>query len=570
MQAEVSCQPSFLLLSCPGAQGLKVHYDDHCVFVLQLSGQKTWTVAPPQHCHLPLTYTPRLPVSLPVAEQSVDGCAHSGWATEQQPGQPGWQQQVLLQPGSCLYIPRGWVHQAVAQNKEPQSGAAAAAAAVDAATAPVQQADASTQLPGDGQPWQPVPGSLHLSVGLEVEAWFSVQGFLHCLIQASALRCMAQWRVKDTLQVPSDNVPTENTAALATTEAAASHVAAADPVQQVRITANAAAALLAHVLLVQHANQHAAFRRACPLLVRDSRCKQAAVAAITQHLDAGYMLQQQDGQEQQPVCAPDEWPQRALQLVLQGRSVPDADKSTSSLQTALQQIGTELLTAVGRPSSQNAAAGQVADGSQHADRAATSSHGLPVLQLKPGQHTIVNSGPADVAGWGGSRPLPDVLHWINRVDGTAAAATTVVPHLHASMWTDAMPHTESTNKSSPSMMHPQGPVCADGHVTFATNCCCCWSRASEVLITHKSALMLESPRKTAGNLALVRGSLTSAAAEVLPTAWSHLLAEIKCGQCRQATDSSYCGEATQCLEARQLVRDAQLSVLQQFDLAHCA
>ncbi|KAF6260088.1 hypothetical protein COO60DRAFT_1637891 [Scenedesmus sp. NREL 46B-D3] len=105
-----------------GAQALKAHYDDHCVFVLQLAGSKTWLLAPPQQPQqqLPLTYQPRDPVDVPLAAR--------------------WQQQ------QC--------NRMIRQHDDGRHHQEAA--------------------PG---------GSLHLSVGVEVEPRFTVQGYLHCLIE---------------------------------------------------------------------------------------------------------------------------------------------------------------------------------------------------------------------------------------------------------------------------------------------------------------------------------------------------------------------------------------------------
>lgn len=73
-------------------QGLAPHYDHVCVFVLQTEGSKTWRL-----------YQPSDEIAL--AEE------HSPDLARDQLGQP---QQVVLQPGDVLYMPRGTVHEAVA------------------------------------------------------------------------------------------------------------------------------------------------------------------------------------------------------------------------------------------------------------------------------------------------------------------------------------------------------------------------------------------------------------------------------------------------------------------------
>ena len=78
------------------AQGLPVHHDTHDVFVLQTSGEKRWLVYPPA-LELPLRtqrYRPDL-------------------------GEPG--QSVLdvtVRPGDTLYLPRGWLHEALTSESD--------------------------------------------------------------------------------------------------------------------------------------------------------------------------------------------------------------------------------------------------------------------------------------------------------------------------------------------------------------------------------------------------------------------------------------------------------------------
>lgn len=79
----------------PSSRGLAVHHDTHDVFVLQLSGRKEWAV-----------YEPVLELPLPSQR----------WSSEL--GQPGEAiLSVELQPGDCLYIPRGFPHSAQARQE---------------------------------------------------------------------------------------------------------------------------------------------------------------------------------------------------------------------------------------------------------------------------------------------------------------------------------------------------------------------------------------------------------------------------------------------------------------------
>jgi bifunctional lysine-specific demethylase and histidyl-hydroxylase NO66 len=79
------------------AQGLPVHHDTHDVLVLQLAGEKRW-----------LVYEPAL--ELPLKNQHYSS----------ELGEPG--EAVLdltLRPGDTLYLPRGWLHEAL--TSEPDS-----------------------------------------------------------------------------------------------------------------------------------------------------------------------------------------------------------------------------------------------------------------------------------------------------------------------------------------------------------------------------------------------------------------------------------------------------------------
>jgi len=79
-----------------GAQGFAVHHDTHDVFVLQVSGTKRWRIYAPV-------------VELPLSGQR--------WSPELgDPGPPI--DELELQAGDTLYLPRGWPHEAVAQEDD--------------------------------------------------------------------------------------------------------------------------------------------------------------------------------------------------------------------------------------------------------------------------------------------------------------------------------------------------------------------------------------------------------------------------------------------------------------------
>ena len=73
------------------SQGLPVHHDTHDVFCLQIAGEKRW-----------LVYEPAL--ELPLRDQRYSSDL----------GGPGEAVlDLVLRPGDTLYLPRGWLHQAL-------------------------------------------------------------------------------------------------------------------------------------------------------------------------------------------------------------------------------------------------------------------------------------------------------------------------------------------------------------------------------------------------------------------------------------------------------------------------
>jgi hypothetical protein len=129
-----------------GSQGLPVHHDTHDVFCLQVSGRKRW-----------LVYEPAL--ELPLRSQRY----------RPEMGQPG--EPVLdleLEPGDLLYMPRGWLHQALTSDED----------------------------------------SLHLTIGVSVYTWLDA-------MRAALEECADELELRRS--VPDDGIPSADL--LATLEA---------------------------------------------------------------------------------------------------------------------------------------------------------------------------------------------------------------------------------------------------------------------------------------------------------------------------------------------------------------
>lgn len=80
-----------IYLTPPNAQGFQTHYDNHCVFVLQVEGEKRWRLYDS-------------PVGAPYRGERFTPGQYAA-------GEPS--QELVLKPGDVLYVPRGLMHDAV-------------------------------------------------------------------------------------------------------------------------------------------------------------------------------------------------------------------------------------------------------------------------------------------------------------------------------------------------------------------------------------------------------------------------------------------------------------------------
>ena len=88
-----------IYLTPPGAQGFRVHYDTHDVLVLQVQGEKRWRLWSDQPVPYPTRRTP--------------------WPGDIEPqGEP---ETRMLRAGETLYVPRGVLHDAAAQEGDEPS-----------------------------------------------------------------------------------------------------------------------------------------------------------------------------------------------------------------------------------------------------------------------------------------------------------------------------------------------------------------------------------------------------------------------------------------------------------------
>lgn len=98
MEARLSCHvQTNIYLTPPHHQGFKTHYDDHDVFVLQVSGEKAWRLYD-------------MPVENPYRGEGFRPEDHAV-------GEPV--DAFVLKAGDCAYVPRGLMHDATTHGAAP-------------------------------------------------------------------------------------------------------------------------------------------------------------------------------------------------------------------------------------------------------------------------------------------------------------------------------------------------------------------------------------------------------------------------------------------------------------------
>lgn len=86
-----------LYLTPPNAQGFRTHYDNHCVFVLQIAGEKAWRIY-------------EKPVDTPYRGEAFESGKYESGALKQ---------EFVLKAGDCAYVPRGLMHDAMTSGSDP-------------------------------------------------------------------------------------------------------------------------------------------------------------------------------------------------------------------------------------------------------------------------------------------------------------------------------------------------------------------------------------------------------------------------------------------------------------------
>ena len=98
LEKQLSCKvQTNIYLTPASAQGFSTHYDDHDVFIIQISGKKKWRLY-------------QKPIDNPYSGEKFK-------AGDYEPG--ALEQDFILKVGDCAYIPRGLMHDATNMGDEP-------------------------------------------------------------------------------------------------------------------------------------------------------------------------------------------------------------------------------------------------------------------------------------------------------------------------------------------------------------------------------------------------------------------------------------------------------------------
>lgn len=98
LEGVFSCRVQTNIYLTPGnSQGFNTHYDDHDVFVMQISGRKRWRLY-------------ERPVDKPYRGEKFK-------TSEHRPGHP--KEDFLLEAGDVIYVPRGLMHDASSEGNSP-------------------------------------------------------------------------------------------------------------------------------------------------------------------------------------------------------------------------------------------------------------------------------------------------------------------------------------------------------------------------------------------------------------------------------------------------------------------
>ena len=98
LEFELSCKvQTNVYLTPKNSQGFKTHYDDHDVFILQIHGKKNWNLY-------------QQAVERPFRGEPFDSSEHEAGKLDL---------NFTMEPGDCLYIPRGYMHDATNAGNEP-------------------------------------------------------------------------------------------------------------------------------------------------------------------------------------------------------------------------------------------------------------------------------------------------------------------------------------------------------------------------------------------------------------------------------------------------------------------
>ena len=150
-----------LYVTPANSSGFEAHFDWQQSVVLQLHGAKRWTLMDPPLVQLPRSDMKFKPTRAAMAALRRD--------------------HRLLETGSALYFPAGMIHEATTAAAEVE-GNASGRAELGAEAADLARQHPDSALSGTPSSTHPLPLSMHLTLGVEIDPAFTMQGLLHVFL----------------------------------------------------------------------------------------------------------------------------------------------------------------------------------------------------------------------------------------------------------------------------------------------------------------------------------------------------------------------------------------------------
>lgn len=154
IQANLYATPS-------NSSGFEAHFDWQESMVMQLSGAKRWTLY-----KQPLIHLPRPDMKFKPRTQNIKNIE---------------QQHIIMRAGSFLYFPSGLIHEATTTAAKHNISSYPSRQQLQAELDDMSRQKVDAHGSEDAT-MTPLPRSVHVTLGVEIDALFTMHGLLHCFI----------------------------------------------------------------------------------------------------------------------------------------------------------------------------------------------------------------------------------------------------------------------------------------------------------------------------------------------------------------------------------------------------